>query len=191
MAGALAVGVGALGGVILAPHTTTNPLATILGATLGGLAAGTMTNEKERRWWWIPLLFVFIVAYALYGDRAVVQNGAAWSVVLFATFINWSALLLFALPTRRLVGNRLKSTDLKQLSTGLFLGTWIVAGLSHLSTATVVYFIINWPNENWLVFAPFAPIEHFIRALVGAVIGTGVIAGLRAAGLVKPRHARY
>ncbi len=191
LAGALADGIGALGGVILAPHTTTNALATILGATLGGLAAGAMTVEKERRWWWLPLLVLFIVAYALYGVRAVLQNGVSWGAVLFGSFINWSALLLFALPTRRWVGRGLQSTDLKRLGAALFLGTWIAAGLTHLSTATLIYFISNWPNEAWLAFAPLAPIEHLIRALVGSVIGTGVITGLRAAGLIKPPHALY
>lgn len=191
VAGALADGIGALGGVILAPHTTTNALATVLGAALGGLAAGAMTIEKKRRWWWLPLLALFLVAYALYGVRAVMQNGAAWRAVLFGSFINWSALLLFALPTRRWVARGLQSADLKRLGAALFLGTWIAAGLTHLSTATVVYFISNWPNEAWLAFAPLAPIEHLLRSLVGTVIGTGVITGLRATGLVKPRHALY
>lgn len=190
-AGSLADAIGAISGMMLAPHTTTNPLATILGAALGGLAAGVMRDDSPRRWWWVPLLILFTVAYALYGVRAVVQNGAAWGAVLLGSFIDWSALLLFALPTRLLVGRWLQSTDLKHLSAGLFLGTWIVAGLTHLSTATVVYLILNWPSEVWLVIAPLAPLEHLIRSLVGTVIGTGVITGLRASGLVKPKHALY
>jgi hypothetical protein len=191
VAGALANAIGATGGVILAPHTTTNPLATVLGAALGGLAAGVMKRDAKRGWWWLPLSLLFVVAYVLYGIRAVLQNGASWSAVLFGSFIDWSALLLFILPTRPLVGRWLQSDDLKRLGAGLFLGTWIAAGLTHLSTATVVYFISNWPNEAWLAFAPLAPIEHLIRALVGTVIGAGVISGLRATGLVKPQRALY
>ncbi len=191
VAGALANAIGATGGVVLAPHTTTNPLATVLGAALGGLAAGVMRRDAERGWWWLPLSLLFTVAYALYGVRAVVQNGAAWSAVLLGSFIDWSALLLFILPTRPLVGRWLHADDLKRLGAGLFLGTWIAAGLVHLSTATLVYGILNWPNEVWLIIAPLAPPEHLVRSLVGAVIGTGVISGLRATGLVKPKRALY
>ncbi|MGC9398742.1 MAG: hypothetical protein ACP5HM_06365 [Anaerolineae bacterium] len=191
VAGAVANAVGALVGVMLAPHTTTMPVATVLGAALGGLAAGAMTVEKERRWWWLPLSLLFMGAYGLYGVRAIVQNGAAWYAVLLGSFINWSALLLFVLPTRRWIGRRLQSRDLRRLGAALFLGTWSAAGLTHLSTATVVYFFSNWPNEVWLAIAPLAPFEHLIRAFVGTVIGVGVISGLRATSLVKALHAVY
>jgi hypothetical protein len=191
VAGMAADAIGATGGVILAPHTTTQPLATVLGAALGGLTAGVMRHDGRRRWWWLPLLLLFVAAYLLYGVRAVVQNGAAWDAVLLGSVIDWSALLLFALPTRRLVGRWLRADDLKRLGAALFLGTWIVAGLTHLITAAVVYYVLNWPNEIWWVIAPLAPLEHLIRSLVGAIIGTGVISGLRATGLVKPEHALY
>jgi hypothetical protein len=54
-----------------------------------------------------------------------------------------------------------------------------------------MYIIQAWPNEIWLAMAAAAPIEHAIRALVGAIIGSGVISGLRAIGLIKPRWALY
>jgi hypothetical protein len=38
---------------------------------------------------------------------------------------------------------------------------------------------------------PLIPIEFLSRCAIGTVIGTGVIAGLRAIGLVKPTNAIY
>jgi hypothetical protein len=67
----------------------------------------------------------------------------------------------------------------------------MIAGLTHLAAAVVVYFQVNWPEAVWLAFAPLAPLEHLVRCVVGTVIGTGVIAGLRAIGLVKPREAVF
>ena len=38
---------------------------------------------------------------------------------------------------------------------------------------------------------PIIPFEMLMRVLIGIVIGGGVIAGLRAIGLVKPENAIY
>ncbi len=191
MAGAVANGIGALIGVILAPHTTTMPAATILSAMVGGLAAGVMRRTEARRRWWLALASILVILYALYAGRAVLQNGAQWWAVVWGSLINWSALLLFLLPTRAVFARWIAAPDLKRVTLGLFFGTWTVAGLVHLVAATIIYFVSNWPNEVWLAMAPMAPIEHIIRALIGAVIGVGVIAGLRAIGLVKPQESVY
>jgi predicted membrane protein len=53
IAGATADAVGALIGILLAPHTTTVPAATLLGALLGGFAAGAMAIGSSRKNWWI------------------------------------------------------------------------------------------------------------------------------------------
>lgn len=191
VAGAVADGIGALVGVIFAPHTTTSAPATVLGAVLGGFAAGAMASKERRAWWWLPLTGVFVIFYALYAGRAVFVNGANLGDVLLGSFIDWSALLLFILPTRAWFARLLGERDLLRVGLGLFGGTWMVAGLVHLTTGAIVYAILNWPNAVWLTIAPIAPWEHIIRGLVGAVIGTGVIAGLRATGLIKPTHAAY
>ncbi len=191
VAGAAANGVGATLGVVLAPHTTTLPLATITGAALGGLAAGSMGASGPRRRWGLGVGVLGIIAYLLYAGRAVAINGAEPLAVLAGSFINWSALLLYLLPTRALCARWLADPNLKRVSLGLFGGTWMVAGLTHLFTATLIYLNSNWPNAAWWAFAPFAPWENLLRSLVGAAIGAGVIAGLRRIGLVKSEHARY
>jgi hypothetical protein len=191
IAGALANAIGAIIGVIVAPYTTTSPLATIFGATMAGLAAGATVHGGPRRAWWMPLGVIFIGLYGAYAGRAVFVNQAPWLNVVLGSLINWTALLLFLLPTRTAIARLLKATDLKLLGIGLFAGTWMVAGLAHLSTAAIVYAIQNWPGELWLVFAPLAPIEHTLRCLAGMAIGLGVIGGLRATGIIKAEHAVY
>ncbi len=191
IAGAVANGVGAVIGVIIAPHTTSYAPATILGAVMGGLASGTMIPTKSRRIWWLPLSLVFLGLYSLYAGRAVLVNRASWVAVLLASFINWSAILLYILPTRTWFARQLQTRDSRRIGLGLFGGTWMVAGLVHLSTGAIVYSIINWPNELWWAIVPLAPLEHAIRGLAAMGIGLGVISGLRATGLVKPPHAAY
>jgi hypothetical protein len=191
IAGATADAVGALIGILLAPHTTTVPAATLLGALLGGFAAGAMAIGSSRKNWWIVAGAVGILAYAAYAGRAVLMNGVGIVAVILGSFIDWSALLLYLLPTRKLAAQWIGGKDLGKLAVGLFLGTWMVAGLTHLLSSTIVYYVLNWPAPVWAAMAPVAPIEHVVRSIVGTVIGTGVIAGLRAIGLVKPKYAAY
>ena len=191
IAGATANATGALIGVLLAPHTTTVPAATILGALLGGLGAGAMAVGGSRKNWWLGVGAVGVLAYAAYAGRAVLQNGVGIAPVILGSVIDWSALLLYLLPTRRLAAQWIGGRDLGKLAVGLFLGTWMVAGLTHLLSSTIVYYVLNWPAPVWAAMAPVAPIEHVVRSIVGTVIGTGVIAGLRAIGLVKPKYSVY
>lgn len=191
VAGAVADGIGALVGVLIAPHTTTIPIATVFGAVMGGLAAGVMHPRKQRQGWWPLLAIAFSVMYALYAGRAILANNVRPFAVILGSFINWSSLILFWLPSRRFAGRWIQDSGAKRMAAGLFLGTWIVAGLVHLSTGVIVYYIFNWPEEVWLTMAPLAPLEHLIRCGVGTIMGSGVVAGLRAIGLVKPKWAVY
>jgi len=191
LAGALTDGIGALVGLMINPQNTSSLLASLLGAAMGGLAAGSMRGEGRRRRWWLPLTAVFVIFYGLYAGRAVFVNRAVWWHVLLGSFINGSALLLFALPTRTFFARALADANLRRVAVGLFGGTWMIAGLVHLSTGWLVYWQINWPNTLWLVFAGAAPFEHIARCIIGTVIGVGVISGLRVIGLVKPAEAAY
>jgi hypothetical protein len=150
-----------------------------------------MVLGGKRRNWWLPLTALFVVEYLFYAGRAVVQNGVGLWPAIGASFINWSAILLFALPTRHLCARWLKSSNLGKVAGGLFLGTWMVAGLTHLSASVITYFLYNWAEEVWLVLIPIIPVENLFRCLIGTVIGTGVIAGLRAIGIVRPDNAVY
>jgi hypothetical protein len=74
---------------------------------------------------------------------------------------------------------------------GLGLGTWMVSGISHACSAAITYHMFNWPEEVWITLIPVIPFESLIRAIIGMVIGGGVIAGLRALNLTKPKNAIY
>lgn len=191
LAGALVNGAGALVGVMVNPQNTSSVFGTLLGAAMGGLAAGVMREGGARSRWWIAAAGVAGLFYALYGGRAVAVNGANALHVLAGSFVDWSALLLFVLPTRTFFARALAAENLQRVAVGLFGGTWIAAGLAHLSTAMIVYWQVNWPNTLWVGFAGTAPFEHSARCLIGAVVGAGVIAGLRALNLAKPEHAVY
>jgi hypothetical protein len=148
-----------------------------------------MVLEGKRRHWWIWLTAYLVIAYLLYAGRAVVQNGVGLWPAMGASFLNWSGVLLYALPTRRWITRWLKGHHLGLLAVGLFLGTWMISGITHLNSATITYFMYNWPEEVWLLLIPVIPVESLFRCLIGTVIGTGVIVGLRSIGIIKPREA--
>ena len=191
VAGALANGIGSLIGVFVAPHTAGVPVVTVWGGVIAGFAAGAMVLGQKRSGWWLPLTALWVVFYLLFVGRGIVQNGVGIGPAITMSFINWSAILLWVLPTRTLFAKWINDTNLGKLVAGLFLGTWMVMGLSHLSQSVITYFMFNWPNELWVTLTPIIPVQHLTRCIAGAVIGTGVIVGLRAIGLVKPTEAIY
>lgn len=191
VAGAVASGIGALVGVFVAPHTAGVPVVRVIGAVFASLVAGSMGRQTHRRWWWLPISAVGVLALALFAGRAVVQNGVRLWAAVAGSLIDWSALLLFALPSRKLIGHWIESPNLGLVAVGLGLGTWTAAGMAHLLQSAITYFMINYPEDIWITLIPVIPMEHLLRSVVGVVIGTGVIAGLRAIGLVKPREALY
>ncbi|MCU0520705.1 MAG: hypothetical protein MUF84_08445 [Anaerolineae bacterium] len=191
IAGAVASGVGRFVGVLVAPHTAGVPFVSVWGAAIGSFAAGSMVLAGQRRLWWIPLTVLFVTAYLLYAGRAIVQNGVGLWPAIGATFLDWSGVLLFALPTRRLFVHWLKSPNLGKVAMGLFLGTWMISGLTHVNSGAITYFMYNWAEEVWIALIPVIPVENLFRCLIGMVIGTGVIVGLRAIGITKPDHAVY
>jgi hypothetical protein len=191
IAGAIASGIGALVGVFLAPHTAGVPVVSILNAMLCSFAAGAMVIGAKRKIWWIPLAVLFIIAWLLFAGRAMVQNGVGLWPAIAGSFLDWSGILLWILPTRTLFARWINNKSLAKTALGLFLGTWMIAGVGHVVSAMITYFMFNWPEEVWVTLIPIIPFENLMRCLIGTVIGTGVIAGLRAIGLVKPTEAIY
>lgn len=191
IAGAVASGIGRVIGVFLAPHTAGVPVVSVWGAMIGSFAAGAMVLSGKRKSWWIPLTILFVIEFLLFAGRAVVQNGVGLGPAIWGSFLDWSGILLFALPTRTLAVRWIKSANLGLVAAGLFLGTWMITGITHVSSAVITYYMFNWPEEVWITLIPIIPVENLFRAVIGTVIGTGVIAGLRAIGLVKPTEALY
>lgn len=191
MAGALASGIGTLIGIFIAPYTAGIPALSIWGAVLGSFTAGAMILGYRRKYWWIGLTIFFVLQLFVYTRHAIIYNGVTPKVVIAGSFVDWSGVLLYALPTRTLFARWIKSQKIVPLMAGLFLGTWTVWGVIHLSQITVSYYMFNWPEEVWIVLIPIMPTENLIRCIAGTVIGAGVISGLREINLVKPREAIY
>jgi hypothetical protein len=191
IAGAVASGIGTVIGVFLAPHTAGVPAVSVWGAAIGSFAAGSMVLGAKRRTWWIPLTGLFLVEWVLFAGRAIQQNGVSFVAAIAGSFVDWSGIVLFALPTRMLFARWIHHRNLGLTALGVFLGTWMIAGVSHVSQAVITYFMFNWPQQVWVTLIPLIPLENIMRCLTGTIIGTGVIAGLRAIGLVKPAGAIY
>lgn len=190
IAGALASGIGSLIGVFLAPYTAGVPGVTVWGAVIGSLTAGAMVLGTKRKFWYLILTALFVVELLLYSQHAL-RNGVALRTIILGSFVNWSGLLLFVFPTRTLAARWIKNQNLGRVAAGLFLGTWMVWGVTHLSQTVITYFMFNWPEKIWILLIPTIPFENLIRCVAAAIIGTGVISGLRAINLVKPKQALY
>lgn len=191
IAGAVASGIGTIIGVVVAPHTAGVWPVRLLGALVATFAAGLMVNQGSRKHWWIVVEVLAITSFLYFIGRAIILNGIAVHTVLLVSFVDWSAILLFALPTRGMIGKLVGSKNIGLVAAGLALGTWISYGLAHVCQTAILYHMYNWTEEVWVTLIPIIPIETILRAAVGTVIGTGVIAGLRAIGLVKPPQALY
>ena len=192
LAGAAASGIGALIGIFLAPHTAGPvPFIRVAGSLFASFAAGSMVLGAYRKNWWIAPLLLTVVAFVYFIYRALVINRIGIWPVVAGSFVNWSSLLLFALPTRTLLARWIRGPNWGTTLAALAVGTWMIFGLTHTLSAAVTYHMFNWPEEVWIALIPTIPFENILRAAIGVVIGGGVIAGLRSLGLVKPENAIY
>ncbi|MGB7413115.1 MAG: hypothetical protein WA902_02810 [Thermosynechococcaceae cyanobacterium] len=187
VAGAVACSIGVFIGAFLAPYTAGVLPVTVGGAAIASLVAGLM-GQKKRHW---ILIGLAILAYIFLATRAIVQNGVDSKIFIAGTLVDWSALVLFALPVRKVVSRWVQSPDSVRLAAGLFLGTWIAGGVAHLFQMSVSYAVFNWPQEIWVTLIPMIPFEQVVRCTVGAAIGTRVILGLRSLYIIKPPTALY
>ncbi len=192
VAGAVTSGIGALIGIFLAPQTAGPiPILRIWGSLIASFAAGTMVIGAKRRGWWFWVWLYASLSFLYFIWRAVFLNSVNLWVVIASSFIDWSSLLLLALPTRTLFAKWINSKNYRLVLAGLGLGTWISYGISHICLTAIFYHIHNYPEIRFYEVIFAAPFENVMRAIIGMVIGGGVIAGLRSIGLVKPANAIY
>jgi hypothetical protein len=186
LAGAIASGIGSLVGIFIAPYTAgPYPLIRIYGAVLASFAAGCMITDQKRKSWWIPIAILAIISLAAYITLAM-RNGAYIQYILGGTFLDWSAIILFVLPSRTLIGRWISSKTGLPMVIGLFIGTWVAYGLSHVCQSAIIYSQQNWPEAVWKILIPTIPVETLVRCLIGSLIGAGVIAGIRAINFPLP-----
>ncbi|PZU98482.1 MAG: hypothetical protein DCE90_04075 [Pseudanabaena sp.] len=191
VAGALASAIGTLIGALLAPYTAGVPAIALWGAAIASFAAGAMVVEGRRKYWYLGLTLLFVVELSAFAYLAIIRNRIPVNIFIAGAFIDWSAILLFVLPTRTLFVRLISSNNFVKVAIGIFGGTWTICGLAHLSQVPFTYYLFNWPEAIWTALIPIIPVENALRGLSGAVIGTGVISGLKAINLVKPKEAIY
>jgi hypothetical protein len=190
-AGAAAAGSGTLVGIFLAPHTAGIPWVSVGGAMTAPLFASTLSpRRKDWRLWLILCALSFLELYFFYA-QAIRRNGVRPTIFMLGYASEFFGLFLFLFPTRHWIGRLIASPDLKRVALGLFLGTWSSCALMMMGESVIAYYLINWPEAVFMMFIPIIPVEMAARSAIGAVIGTGVISGLRTMALVKPRRALY
>lgn len=189
VAGAVACSMGTFIGTFLAPYTAGIPPLTVGGAAIASFTAGLM-GGRSQRWHWL-LIASAVAAYIFLVSRAILQNGVRPAILVAGTFVDWSALLLVASPLRTVAVRWIQHPDPKFVAVGLFLGTWMASGTAHLFQMSLSYAVFNWPQEIWITLIPMIPFEQVVRCLVGTVIGTRVITGLRVLYIIKPPTALY
>ena len=189
-AGFVASAIGALVGVFLAPHTAGIPWLAVSGAGLAALYAAAL-KPSGRHGLWLALSLFTVGGWLSFYHVAVNLNGVDSSVFLLSYLTHITSTVLFIAPTRIWIGCLIASPDLKRVSVGLFFGTWIAASLMMFYMSWLSYLVISWPEEVFYIFFVMVPLENLARSLIGAVIGTGVIAGLRSMALIKPPEAMF
>lgn len=191
IAGAVASGIGRLISIFIAPHTAGVAPVSVYGAMVASFAAGTMVIRGKRKNWWMMAGAIGLISLAYYFYRALFINGVSLQWVLLGGLFQWGGTLVFLLPTRVLFAKWIASPKVPLVALGTFFGTLCTFAVSHVAEASITYHMFNWPEEIWQMLAGIVPFEYLQRCLIGAVIGTGVIVGLRAIGLVKPEHSTY
>src|SRR5215510_14417187 len=183
-AGAVAVFVGRLIGVGLAPHTAGSGVLSACCAAIGPIVSGTICQPGKR--WVAPWVFCTL-CYVTYIGRALTLD-VTLRLALTTTATNWLALLLWVSPLRSLAVRWLRGP---RSIAGLALITFIATTAVNTVNATIEYFRVGWPAEVWVILAPLIPLERLGLTAVGTFIGVGVIRGLRQVNLVKASEAGY
>lgn len=192
IAGAIANGIGTLLAIFVAPHTAGSiPLVTVFGNMFNGFVAGTFIIGSKRSKWWIGPLILSVVGRAFQGWLAITQVQVSVRIFLLFMIIIILAWVLFILPTRKLFSKWLKSANLGLVAASIFFIIYITRSVESGPVSAITYYVFAWPEEVFAMLIPIMPFEMLLRCIVGSVIGTGVIAGIRAIGLVKPKWASF
>jgi len=187
-AGALAAGIGRVIGIVAAPHTATSGIPSALVAVVWAAAGGLLVDKRGPRW--LLGIAIFVLAYAAFVGRALTRDVSV-GLAIQNTITNLSGIALWLLPTRILVRKWMGDRAPAKLAAGLALGCWMANTCGITFGNAINYFVNPWPANIWRMLVPIIPAEQLVRTIVGTIVGSGVIAGLRAIGLLKPAGAGY
>ncbi|MDD5367917.1 MAG: hypothetical protein PHQ40_02435 [Anaerolineaceae bacterium] len=172
-AGAVAAGVGAFIGQLIAPHTVLfGPLQFTI-AVLGAMASGF---AMQRRWW-APALIIAVFAGAWY----LLPNGrAAWATPLLY-ILGFAFILVGVVISHK--ENPLLSKDRRKLGLGILCAS--IAGIVVTQAMGNLWAMIFFqlPPAIWFTVLAISPIERFLFGLGAMIIGTPLLIGLPKIGI--------
>jgi hypothetical protein len=172
-AGAIAAGVGAFIGQLIAPHTVLfGPLQFTI-AVLGAMASGF---AMQRRWWFPTLLIALFggVWYLLPSGRG------AWATPLLY-LLGFAFIALGIFLSRK--ENPLLSKDRRKMSLGILCAA--IAGIVVTQAMGNLWALIFFelPPAIWFTVLAIAPIERILFGLGAMIIGTPLLIGLPKIGI--------
>jgi uncharacterized membrane protein len=165
-AGALAAGIGAFIGQLIAPHTVMfGPLQFII-SVFGAAAAGL---AMQRKWIW-PLLMILVLGGVWY----LFPNGrAAWATPLLY-ILGIVAILVGWIFGRDWLTSNNKAKVFGGLLTTSLAGVIVTQALGNL-WALVMFAL---PPAIWFTVLAIAPLERFLFGFAAAIVGTPLLIGL-------------
>ena len=169
--GALATAIGGIVGMMLTGIMPMGPF-TFLPGTLDTLCIGLTFRGK---WYASAGIFaVFIIAFA-----ALPSIGAA----KYFIWLHATALVLLLSPASTLAVKYVKSTDPQELVLGVGILVFIGVLIDHIVGSFIFQLLTPLPQYVWETVAFIYPIERLLVTVVAAVIGAGIVRGIKASGL--------
>ena len=172
-AGAIAAGVGAFIGQLIAPHTVLfGPLQFTI-AIMGAMASGF---AMQRKWW-----FSFLIITLLGGVWYLLPNGrGAWATPLLY-IVGYVGILVGWLVSRK--QNALLSPNRAKMALGILCAS--VAGIIVTQAMGNLWALIFFqlPPAIWFTVLAVAPVERILFSVGAMIIGTPLLIGLPKIGI--------
>lgn len=187
-AGTLSVLIGSGIGVMIAPHTAFMGPLTILVLAAGALAGGLMSHGKKL---WVAgyLIAASVIWWVLYLVTAGMPKNLVVMLQPWRYLVAAAMLLIPGLAEK--ATTMLRSPNKLSLAMALGFFIWISSQVDHtLSSIIGNQLIFQIPEEVWqILIVGVIGAERGALTLVGMVIGTGVITGLRQMGVRRPENS--
>ena len=189
-AGAIAVLIGSAIGVMIAPHTAWLGPITVLVMVITPIGTGLITNGKR-----VIVGLYLIAASIIWWVLFLATNGfpQVWTALLQPwRYLLPGILLLLPVLTDKAV-RLLKSENRLALGAALGYIIWVGGALDHTLSSIIGNLIMfQLPEDVWSFLTLFIiGAERGALALVGLIVGIGVIFGLRRMGARKPEQGTW
>jgi len=191
IAGPIASGVGILVGMVIAPYTSLGPFGFLIGVG-SAFAVGMVT--RYGKWQWAAPVAITAALLVVYFFQAI-NTGISPGVWLANTWTVIVGALLVSIPPVRLWFIRTirdENAGWLPLIVALYIPFFMGSVTGIMFNWVPAYAVNPWPPEVWqTVLPPVIALERTVFPLIGALVGTGVLAGLRRTSFVKPRMGTY